>query len=654
MPWRVISVLVVTLVVALLPGRPASDASDRIGSESDGRYVGSAACSNCHEAEHAAWTGSYHALAWTLPSPTTVRADFDGTSFTHASVTTRFERDGEAYVVVAPGAKGPEQRFAVVGVAGWAPLQQYLIETEPGRVQTLDIGWDVVERRWYPVFPDHVVHGPSDGLHWTGPYKSWNARCAECHATGYSRNYDQATRSYAPRQAEIGVGCEACHGPGQAHVNWAEAPGAFSGTGNGLTFDIAASAEAEIQQCAQCHSRREPFLDGNPPPGIAFHDAYRLALLRPGLYHADGQIREEVYVYGSFLQSKMYARGVRCSDCHDPHGARLELSGDAVCTQCHSPAGEPRFPTLRLADYAAPEHHFHDPRGEGARCVNCHMIERFYMGIDGRRDHGFRVPRPDISARVGTPDACTDCHADEGAAWAAAEIAQRYPESVVRDRLVAVTFAAAAADPSSQAADLLAIAERGDLPGIVRASALDFLQPVADPAIAARAAWALDDPDPLLREAATALQVGLPAGERPARLQASLEDPLRAVRIAAARALLDVPTDGQPPALAEPMRRAFDEWEAAQRTKADFPEAQLALGGAALAARDTRSALHAFRETVTLDRELVAGWIMLTRIHWALGRPDRARAVLAEALAFNPSAPELQELARRLGLRGHR
>jgi tetratricopeptide (TPR) repeat protein len=386
---------------------------------------------------------------------------------------------------------------------------------------------------------------------------------------------------------------------------------------------------------------------------MAFHDAYRLSLLRPGLYHADGQIRDEVYVYGSFLQSKMYGQGVRCSDCHEPHRAGLVADGDAVCTQCHSPAGNPRFPTLRLADYADPAHHFHAPSSAGARCVNCHMIERVYMGIDGRRDHSFRIPRPDISALVGTPDACTDCHAEEGAAWAAAEIAERYPQSAERDQSVATAFAAAAADPSAQAANLLTIAARGDLPGIVRASALDLLQPVADPGVAQHAAWALDDPDPLVREAAAALQVGLPPAERPLRLQASLEDPLRAVRIAAARALLGVPTDGQSPPLAAAMRRAFDEWEGAQRTRADFPEAQLALGGAALATRDVQGALGAFRETVTLDRELVAGWIMLTRLHWALGHPERARTVVAEALKFNPTAPELQELARSLGVQRH-
>ncbi len=611
-------------------------------------HVGSAACADCHDAEHAAWTGSYHQLAWTLPSPATVLGDFDDAAFTHAGVTTRFAREGDTYLVIAPGPAGPEQRFEVVGIGGWAPLQQYLIETEPGRTQTLDIGWDVVERRWYPVFPDHVITGPADGLHWTGPYKSWQARCAECHATDYRRNYDPATRTYAPEFAEIGVGCEACHGPGSDHVAWARSPSTFGGAGNGLAVDITASAEAEIQQCAPCHSRREAFFDGLPAPGTDYHDAYRLALLRPGLYHADGQIQDEVYVYGSFLQSRMYAQGVRCSDCHDAHGAARVLEGDLVCTQCHSPAGNPRFPSLRLADYADPAHHFHDPASDGARCVNCHMIERLYMGIDGRRDHSFRVPRPDLSALVGTPDACTDCHADRDAAWAAAEVARRYPNSPHHETQVAVTFAAAATDPAAVAADLLAIAERGDLAAIVRATALDFLQPVADPLIAERAARWLDDPDPLVREAAASLQVGVPAAERPIRLASALQDPIRAVRIAAARSLLGVSPADQPPEVVAAMRRALGEWRDAQIAKADFPETHMGIAGAALAMRDARTAEAGFREAVSLDPQLVDAWVMLVRIQLATGRIAAARTTVDTALDANPASGPLAAIREQL------
>jgi Doubled CXXCH motif (Paired_CXXCH_1). len=284
----------------------------------------------------------------------------------------------------------------------WEPARD-----EPGRLQSFDVVWDTENGGWFHLYPEQELP-PDDGLHWSGPYKTWNARCAGCHATGYEKNYDAATRTYASTQAEIGVGCEACHGPGQAHLDWAEDTTHEPPAGYGFSQPFA-TTEATIQQCATCHSRREAHTDASPRPGTPYHDAYGLALLRPGAYHADGQILDEVYVYGSFLQSKMYAAGVGCLDCHDAHSAMRVADGNAVCTQCHSPAGNPRFETLTPAEYDAPEHHFHEPGTEGAQCIACHAPERVYMGNDWRADHSFRVPRPDLSAATGAPDACTTC-----------------------------------------------------------------------------------------------------------------------------------------------------------------------------------------------------------------------------------------------------
>jgi hypothetical protein len=165
-------------------------------------------------------------LAWTQPDETTILGDFDGAVFEHKGVTTRFFRRNDAFFVETEGADGAMRAFEVTGVAGVAPLQQYLVATEPGRFQALDITWDVERRRWYHLYPDQDLPA-GDGLHWTGPYKNWNARCAECHATGFVKNYDAGARTYDSGQAEIGVGCEACHGPGEAHVAWAEAPGNY-------------------------------------------------------------------------------------------------------------------------------------------------------------------------------------------------------------------------------------------------------------------------------------------------------------------------------------------------------------------------------------------------------------------------------------------
>ncbi len=614
-------------------------------------HVGSAVCADCHEAEAAAWEGSHHALAWTEATPANVLADFDGTSFAHDGATYRFRIEDGAYHVAITEADGATTDHRIHSVAGVAPLQQYLIETEPGRIQSFDVVWDVEKREWFHLYPGQHLP-PDDGLHWTGPYKNWNARCAECHATGFEKNYDHRTRTYASTQAEIGVGCEACHGPGEAHLDWAAgrpsnpAFTTLDAYGFTMSFD---ETEATIQQCATCHSRREAHGDGNPLPGTPYHDAYNLALLRPGLYHADGQILDEVYVYGSFLQSKMYRQGVGCLDCHDAHTATLRAEDDAVCTQCHSPAGNPDYPTLRLADYDDPSHHFHEPETEGARCASCHMIERVYMGNDGRRDHSFRIPRPDLAAQTGAPDACTDCHTDRTAAWAAARIEDRYPDGADRGSHYGLVLAVGRLDPQRAGSDLAALALDRDQPGIVRATALWLMEGAGGAELAARTQDLLDDPDPVVRAAAIGAQRAAPPQERVLRLVPALSDPILTVRIAAARALLDAPVARLPRAIEADLQAALSDWRASLGARLDFPETHLQLGGMALTMRNPPAAEAAFREVARMDPQRIEAWVMIARIAAATRGRDAAAGALDEALAVNPGDETLERLKAEVG-----
>jgi predicted CXXCH cytochrome family protein len=612
-------------------------------------YVGSAACAACHAEVSADWNGSDHARAWTLPDESTVLGDFDNATFTHAGQMTRFLRDGDRFLVETEGPDGVRRAYDVVGVAGIDPLQQYLLSPEPGRIQAYDIAWDVEGARWYPVFPDQPAPA-GEGFHWTGPYKNWDGRCAECHATGYARNYSPATDSFAPQMAEIGVGCESCHGPGAAHVAWAADPDppplsaalAPVGLTVGLTVDLGASQDAEVMQCLTCHSRREAMADGNPVPGSNYHDAFSISLLRPGLYHPDGTILDEVFEGGSFLQSKMNAMGVRCSDCHDPHRADLVADGNAVCTQCHSPAGNARFPSLPLRVFDGPDHHFHPEGSAGAQCVSCHMIERTYMGVDERRDHSFRIPRPDL-AGTGSPDACTDCHTDRTAAWAAAEIAARFPGGAHRTSHFASAFAAARFSPQPDATNLLDIAVATGLPGIVRATALELVGDAVGDEIVGRIVPLLADPDPLVRAAAAVALRPVPPDERLALLRPLLSDPLRSVRHAAVRALLDAVA--LPEASSDPaFTAALAEWQSALSRRADFPETHLQIGGAALTMRNFELALAAFRRAVSLDPQLVDAWSVVVRLQAAMGDQDGAAQSLARALRANPQNLTLQAL----------
>jgi predicted CXXCH cytochrome family protein len=556
----------------------------------------------------------------------------------------RFRIEDGAYHAEVTESDGSMRGYEVHSVVGVEPLQQYLFETEAGRLQSFDVVWDTEEGRWFHLYPDQDLP-PGDGLHWTGPYKTWNARCAECHATGYEKNYDQATGIYASAQAEIGVGCEACRGPGAAHLDWAVGKAVSPMLDPfGFTMDFTKGAEATIQQCATCHSRREAHGDGNPVPGTAYHDAYSLALLRPGQYEADGQILDEVYVYGSFLQSKMYTQGVSCTDCHAPHSVELRAEGNAVCAQCHSPAGNPQFPTLKPADYDSPAHHFHEDGTDGAQCKSCHMVEWVYMGNDWRADHSFRIPRPDLAAETGAPDACTTCHEGQTPAWAAATLATWYPESTHRGSHFGVVLAAGRADPIAAAWDLADLAEESAQPGIVRATALWLAAQGADVGLANRLAPLLDDPDPLVRASAVGMQRGASPTERVQRIVGLLGDPVRSVRIEAAKQLVDAPIARMPAAIEASYRRAMADWQGALGNRMDFPETHLVLGGVALTMRNLPAAAGAFREVTRLDPQRADAWVMLVRIAEVAEGPNAARAVLAEALAAVPDDPTLLQM----------
>lgn len=616
-------------------------------------YVGSEQCTDCHAEAAAAWQGSHHALAWTMPSPDTVIGDFDGTSFRHDGALTEFSRANGEYRMTITERDGVTTDYPVHSVVGIEPLQQYLLETESGRLQSNDIVWDAEKKQWYTLYPDQDLP-PGDGLHWTGPYKTWNARCAECHATGYQRNFGPQTKRYASTQAEIGVGCESCHGPASAHLDWAAglevAKTAIDLNELGLTISLTqeAGAETQILQCAGCHSRRETIGDGNPVPGTAFHDAYNLSILRPGLYHNDGQVLDEVYVYGSFLQSKMYSKGVTCTNCHDPHTAGFKVEGNGLCTQCHSTAGNSDFPTLKLANYDSPSHHFHDEGSTGAECKNCHMPERVYMGIDARSDHSFRIPRPDLGAETDSPDTCTSCHESETQEWAATQIANWYPDSINRGAHYGQSFALVQRDPYAARAGLSELAADAGQAGIVRATALYLLQPQADAELAASTATLLSDPDPLVRANAAPIQRGDPAA-RLSRLMPLLSDPVQSVRLVAVKQLLDLPPETLSPSQRVIIGEAMLEWRKSLGNKLDFPETHLVMGGMALTLRNFEAAAGAFAEVVRLDPQRVEAWRILVRITSAVQGPDAAKRVLRKALNQVPGDEVLNQLLVSLG-----
>jgi predicted CXXCH cytochrome family protein len=599
----------------------------------------------------------------------TVLGDFNDASFTHYGVTSTFFRRNGGFFVRTDGPGGRLTEYEIGYTFGVRPLQQYLIEFPDGRLQALGICWDTRPaedggQRWFHVYPDEPV--PHDDLlHWTGLAQNWNYMCAECHSTNLRKGYDAEEDRFETTWSDIDVSCEACHGPGSRHVAWARknqgaaplSPESRGGDDLGLTvrlkdtdgglWAMTESGNArrtvpredreEIETCARCHSHRtklsEDYVHGRP-----LLDTHRLALLADGLYHPDGQILEEVYVYGSFLQSRMYAEGVTCTDCHDAHTGRVIADGNALCAQCHLPT-----------KYDAPSHHFHKPESPGAQCVECHMPETTYMVVDPRRDHSLRVPRPDLSARLGTPNACNRCHADQSVTWAMDAVAEWYGPDRRREPHWGEAIHAARTGQVDAAERLRRLAGEGAAPAIARATAVSLLPRVGRDGLAPALEEALQDPDPLVRAAAID---GLDSLDPASRLRLAyrhLDDPVRLVRTEAARVLASVPAGRMSPDQLARRDRVLEEYRQTQLLNTDRAEAHLNLGMLHLHQGEPGDAEGAFREAIRRMPGFVPAWINLADLLRELGRDEEGEEVLRTALKQVPST-EAAGVHHALGL----
>ena len=624
-------------------------------------YVGRAACAACHAAETAAFAGSHHDLAMQVPARDTVLGDFGGATFTHFGVTSTFSKNGEQFVVRTDGPDGALHDYPVAYVFGVLPLQQYLLDIGNGRLQALGIAWDSRPKdqggqRWFHLHPTERLPA-GDELHWTGIQQNWNFMCAECHSTNLRRGYDATNDRYHTTWSELDTSCEACHGPASNHVAWAKGERGFAafggqpGKGLGVAFDErrgvvwardektgvpkrsrARATQKELDTCARCHSRRTVFSE-DFAPGRPLLDTHWPELLTAPLYHADGQMQDEVYNYQSFLQSRMAQHGVTCSDCHEPHTGGLRVPGNGLCLQCH----EARFDTK--------QHHFHQEGTAAAACVACHAPTVTYMGVDTRHDHSFKVPRPDVAARFGVPDACTACHRDRKPEWASASLQQWYGR-LRTDRSTWTEAFAAARAHSVDAKSLLRIANDAGQPDIVRATALHELPRPLDASTARAVLEAMEHENPLLRWIAADILANSQLELR-VPLLSLLRDPVRAVRMAAARGLVAVDTSGWSAADAAALRAGVAEYVAAQRLNADRPEGRLNLGSLELERGDFAAAEAEIRAALRLHPQFFPAYVNLADLHRARGRDDECERTLRDGLAL---APRHGDLLHALGL----
>ena len=645
-----LAILLLGLAVDISPANAQNWQSPAAKSGAEAHFVGSKQCLTCHASEHADWSASQHKAAMEKATANSVLGNFDGATFSKDGIESRFFKKDGKFWVRTDGPDGKLADFEVRYTFGVAPLQQYLIELPGGRLQALGIAWDtrpkvVGGQRWYALYPDRkLVAG--DPLHWTGIDQNWNYQCAWCHSTNLQKNYNRATSTFDTTWSEISVGCEACHGPASKHLKWAKSNGSQTYDHAGFTFslderkgvswpmDVNGQAERstprttskEIEVCAGCHSRRQQF-SSDPQSVDRLFNAFRPTTLDAGAYYPDGQQRDEVYTYGSFLQSRMNAAGVTCSDCHNPHSGKLRLVGNAVCTQCHA-AG--RFDT--------PAHYHHPIGSDGSKCVSCHMPTTTYMGVDARHDHSLRIPRPDRTIVLGTPNACNKCHLNKSAMWAKQAIAGWYHAPNPGDQNFAEAFNLGdLGAPGAQEA-LKQVTLAANSSGIAKASALTRLARFPSPDVLNLAAKSLSIDDPAVRMAAISIIFSADPSTRRTLLVPLLTDKSALVRIDAARALAGEPETGFSEVDRKTFNQALTEYINAQLFNAERPEALTNLGALYRDRGNLDDARHAFEQALAIDPTFVAAAISLSDLLRTRENESSAEAVLRRALAANPNS----------------
>lgn len=636
-------------------------------------YVGSNTCGSCHNGEFKDWQQSHHWHAMEVASEKSVLGDFNNAEFTYNGITSRFyKRDGH-FFVKTDNAQGLLEEFEITYTFGYEPLQQYLIDFPDGRKQVLSIIWDTRPKeeggqRWYHLYPEDesLGHGDTapldpisseDPLHWTGSFFNWNSRCASCHSTELKKNYDSKTNTYNTDWFEINVGCESCHGKGSTHTNWAKQGASSTDKHKGWAISLADQgiwsavekltksdktytptlkrsgphAIKQQQVCANCHSRRSELQQADASKD--YNDTHKLRLLESPLYHSDGQILDEVYVYGSFLQSKMHKEGVTCSNCHNPHSLELKVGtkedSNPVCAQCHS-----------LDVFDTPKHHHHTKDSKGAQCVNCHMPETTYMGVDPRRDHSLRIPRPDLSDALNSPNACIQCHSDQSNSWASKAVDSWLKKSgkTPPAHPFAQTFARIDKVDAGAAPDLMAIARNPKQADIVRATAalkhdgfyrhedIDNLKKL------------LTDPSPLVRVAAVTSTQAMPAEMRYGLLTSMLDEKVLSVRVEIARNLADIPLNEIPAKEASLIQILFDDFLSSGQFNADLPETQVMLGLFYIARRDYASAESAYQQALLLAPKYEGALLNLADLYRGMGRDSDAKPLLERAIKAAPTS----------------
>lgn len=611
-------------------------------------YVGSGTCQTCHQAEYQQWQGSHHQQAM-MPVATegAVLGNFAAPALEHHQQQSTFHGKNKQYRISTDQNTASAATLELQYTFGVFPLQQYLTALPSGHWQSLPFAWDSRPstqggQQWFHLYADEKVV-PGDVLHWRSPSHNANHMCIECHTTNFAKNFDAQNNSFHSTWQEVGVGCESCHGPASNHLAWAKDPQTSQLAQKGFAITLTSGAlnlwqhqtdtqkpvrlspgdSQQIEQCAQCHSRRGRINASNHEKYLL--DAFLPSLLDETLYHPDGQIQDEVYEYGSFLQSKMAQQGVTCSNCHNPHSNKVKIEGNGLCLQCHN------------ATYDTPQHTMHSTKQAGSFCIDCHMPTKTYMTVDVRRDHSMRIPRPDLSQSIDTPNACNNCHTDKSAAWAASAIDQHTGTDWKKPHYGETLYAARLGKPSSYSALQQLILDSKQA-AIVRASAISLLGNFPTRNSLSLIADMLGNADPLIRLGALRVAELIPPQQQASALMPLLQDERRAIRSEAARILAGNPAVQNDSSFS----RARQEYIDSQQINADRASALTNLASLAIREQRMSDAETLLQTAIQREPYYIPASINLSDLYRSIQRESDAERVLQTAMKTVPDSADLR------------
>ena len=587
-------------------------------------YVGDQSCKKCHVTEFKEWRESHHYMSMLPPNDSTVKGDFNNVTFKADGVSSRFFKKGKKYFINTEGDDGKNHDFEVKYIFGFTPLQQYLVQFPGGRLQVPRLSWDVNKKKWFNQYAGQKI--PShDWLHWTGNAQNWNTMCATCHSTNLKKNYDVKTDTYKTSYSIINVSCESCHGAGKQHVDFINGDDYKSGekvAGSFLKLAKNSEQKEELNTCAPCHARISE-LSSSHIDSKEIMDNYIPQIPDTEFYHADGQVDDEDYIYTSFLQSRMFHKGVSCSTCHNPHSVKLKRIGNQTCTLCHVPT-----------KYDTPKHTFHFKGGAATECKNCHMPGKVYMGNDLRHDHSFRVPRPDLSVKYGTPNACSNCHKDKSEKALADAVVKWYGPK--RKYHFADDLVPGSRLDANSEKHLRNLIDNKFVPKIIKATATFYLGSIPTQTSLNTILARLASKEAQIRYRALRSLASFPVESWRDAVAPLLSDKVRAVRIAAADLYITVPVEQIPSQYAKAFSLAKVELEKSLIYQTDFSTGNVMLADYYLKLQDYANAEKFYLRGLKKDGNMNYALLNLSVVYNLQGKNQQALQALQNAVKNDP------------------